>query len=48
VSYRTKEPNWGQTIGEDWNVSSVNTIPVLIRKIFGIFLVGTVKIFKTH
>jgi hypothetical protein len=27
-------PNWGQSIGEDWNVSSVNTSHVPIKKIF--------------
>ncbi len=33
------EPNWGQPIGEDWNLSSVNTIQVPIRKIIGMCLV---------
>jgi hypothetical protein len=30
---------WGQQIGEDWNVSSINTIPVPKRKRTGIYLV---------
>jgi hypothetical protein len=25
--------NWGQPIGEDWNVSSVNTIQVIKKRI---------------
>jgi hypothetical protein len=29
--------NWGQPIGEDWNVSSVNTIQVPKRKIIGMY-----------
>jgi hypothetical protein len=30
--------NWGQPIGEDWNVSSVNTIQVPKRKRIGMCL----------
>jgi hypothetical protein len=39
--------NWGQPIGEDWNVSSVNTIQVPKRKIIGILWCIMLKNFKS-
>ena len=38
-SHRCATVNWGQPIGEDWNVSSVNTIQIPKRKRIGMCFV---------
>jgi hypothetical protein len=38
--------NWGQPKGEDWNVSSVNTIQVPKRQIIGMGWCSMLKSFK--